>query len=223
MKMKRFSFVTLFFVLFVTVSFSLKAQKPTAVDMGLSVKWSSCNLGASSPEDFGDYYAWGETSTKPSYSWENYKWCKKERNKVPYLIKYNTTNDLASGIVDGKTRLELSDDVASQTLDEKWRIPTIEEWNELLNNCTCTWTQENGVRGWKMTSKKNGNSIFLPAAGTRGDEGTLYHAGSSSFHYWSSSLVINRPYGVHTAPVDDDQYVHEESRFVGLPVRPVTD
>ena len=143
------------------------------VDLGLSVKWARCNLGASKPTDYGDYYAWGETEPKTNYSWATYKWVTKDN-----LTKYNDT--------DGKTTLDPEDDAAIANLGSPWRMPTKKEYDELVDNCTWTWTTQDGVNGCEVKSKKNGNSIFLPAAGSRtGSE--LYDAGSKGF-YWSSPL-----------------------------------
>ena len=152
-----------------------------AVDLGLSVKWANANLGATAPEGYGDYYAWGETETKENYSWETYKWC---NGWYDSLTKYN--NSSSYGTVDNKTVLDLEDDVAHVKLGGNWRMPTDAEWTELRENCTWTWTTHNGVNGRLVTSNKNGNSIFLPAAGYRLDTG-LDYAGSDGM-YWSSSL-----------------------------------
>ena len=162
------------------------------VDLGLSVKWATCNVGADSPEDYGDYFAWGETTPKTTYNWSTYKYCK---GSSTTMTKYCTYSDC--GTVDNKTTLELSDDAAYVNWGGNWRMPTIEEQKELLNtsNCTWTWTTQNGVNGYKVTSKKNGNSIFLPAAGYRYD-GNLYHAGSDGY-YWSSSLYTSGSYSAY--------------------------
>ena len=132
------------------------------VDLGLSVKWSTCNVGANKPEGYGDYFAWGETKPKKSYSSSNYSY---------------TSNP---------TTLPLSADAARANWGGAWRMPTKAEQDELRENCTWTWTTQNGVKGYKVTSKSNGNSIFLPAAGYRNDS-SLNNAGSLGL-YWSSSL-----------------------------------
>ena len=156
---------------------------PEYVDLGLSVKWATCNVGANSPEDYGDYFAWGETEPKDYYNWSTYKWC---NGSMYTMTKYCETKGY--GTVDNKTTLELTDDAARVNWGGKWRMPTRAEQDELRSssNCTWTWTTQNGVKGYKVTSKKNGNSIFLPAAGYR-DYGDLYSAGSYGY-YWSSSL-----------------------------------
>lgn len=151
------------------------------VDLGLSVKWATCNIGAAVPESYGGYYAWGETEEKSDYSWATYKWC---RGTDKTMTKY--CNDSSYGNIDGKTVLEPSDDVAQVKWGGVWRIPTLDEQEELQNNCTWTWTTLNGVKGYRVTSNKNGNSIFLPAAGYRyyTDQRNVGSSGS----YWSSSL-----------------------------------
>ena len=158
-------------------SFSTGEIRMEAVDMGLSVKWSNVNLGATRPEDYGDYFAWGETKPKADYRWETYKWSTGDYNN---LTKYYSF-------------FEPSDDAAHVILGGKWRLPTIEEWDELLDesNCTWTWTTRKGVNGCIVTSKKTGNSIFLPAVGYR--DGTDLNNAGSRGNYWSSSLYMAPP------------------------------
>ena len=155
------------------------------VDLGLpsGVLWATCNVGADSPEDYGDYFAWGETTPKSTYDWSTYKWC---NGSYDTQTKYCTNSYL--GTVDNKTILELSDDAANANWGGDWMMPTMYELNELrdTDNCTWTWTTQNGVNGYKVTSKSIGNSIFLPAAGGRNGS-DLYNAGSYGY-YWSSSL-----------------------------------
>ena len=145
------------------------------VDLGLSVKWATCNLGATSPEEYGNRYAWGEITGKTSFSWDNYKWCNGSENS---LTKYCCDSNF--GTVDNKVRLDKEDDAAFMDLGDKWRMPTIEELVELKDNCEWTKTTFNGVDGFKLTSKRNHNSIFLPAA-TWGYYGV----------YYSSSLLAD--------------------------------
>lgn len=155
-----------------------------AVDLGLSVKWACCNVGAGSPEDYGDYFAWGETSPKSYYDWETYKYYNSSYKK---LTKYcNNSNYGYNGYTDNKATLDLIDDAAHVNWGGAWRMPTYNDWDELLTNCAWTWTTLNGVKGYKVTSRSNGNSIFLPAAGYR-DGTDVYDAGSRG-DYWSSSL-----------------------------------
>ena len=149
------------------------------VDLGLSVKWATCNVGANSPEEYGSYYAWGETEEKSNYYWDTYKWCNGSSSK---MTKYCTSSSY--GTVDNKTVLDLEDDVAHVKWGGSWRMPTKEEQNELFNDCTWTWTTQNGVNGYKVIGS-NGNSIFLPAAGYR--YGTSLYLEGSGGSYWSST------------------------------------
>ena len=160
---------------------------PEAVDLGLSVKWASFNLGATAPEDYGDYYAWGETepTQKSSYNWPSYKWCNGSSSS---LTKYNTSSSI--GTVDNKTQLDFEDDAACVNWGGTWRMPTDAEWTELRANCTWTWTIRNGVNG-RLVTASNGNSIFLPVAGCL--DGT-YRVNMGSYgYYWSSSLNLDNP------------------------------
>jgi len=167
------------------------AQAPAnvqAVDLGLSVKWASCNVGADSVEGRGNYYAWGETEPKTDYSWETYKHANGSYNKLTkYCDDGHWGND---GFADGKTSLEADDDVAYKNWGESWRIPSYDEWKELYDHCTVESTTQNGVDGHKVTSKINGNSIFLPTAGVF--NGTTIDMKSGGF-YWSSSLIGRLP------------------------------
>ena len=201
------------------MSFTTKVQAtPEYVDLGLSVKWATFNVGASTPEEYGDYFAWGETEPKATYSLSTYKWC---NGSETTLTKYNTKS--SNGTVDNKTQLDLSDDAAHVNWGGSWRVPTYAEWTELCDQCTWTWTAQNGVNGYKVTSKKSGytnNSIFLPAAGYRGGS-SLDYAGSYGF-YWSSSLRTGGPGSAwsvcfYYSNVYRDYY----SRYYGLSVRPV--
>ena len=166
---------------------------PEAVDLGLSVKWASFNLGASSPEGYGDYFAWGETTPKDNYSWSTYKWCMNGRSSQ--LTKYcNDSLCGYNGFTDNKTVLDPEDDAAAVALGGSWRMPTLSECQELLDNCTKTWTTLNGVYGRKFTSNKTGYTdkwIFLPAAGYRRDT-ILDDTGPFGF-YWSSSVDTDKP------------------------------
>ena len=185
---------------------------PDAVDLGLSVKWASFNLGATKPEEGGDYYAWGETEAKNDYEWSNYKWCNGSYTK---LTKYNTNGNY--GIVDNKTQLDPEDDVAMTLLGDKWRMPTDAEIDELIENCTWTWDSKNGVNGYWVTSKVNSNAkIFLPAAG--------YHDGSGIGlgYYWSSTIDPEYPNYANLLFISaDDIDAHGAYRCFGQFIRPV--
>ena len=172
------------------VVFEIQMLKSGAVDLGLSVKWATCNVGAKKPEEYGDYFAWGEVEPKPkeTYSWSTYKYCVDNYNN---LTKYcNDSYYGNNGFTDSKTVLDLEDDAAHVNWGGSWRMPTDEEMTELREQCTWTWTTQNGVNGYKVVGP-NGNSIFLPAAGYRYGS-SLYNAGSDG-RYWSSSLNSGNP------------------------------
>ena len=198
------------------------------VDLGLSVKWATCNLGASKPTEYGGYYQWAGTKdvsdTKIKLGWSN----------CPYhtgsdydsgWTKYNMNPSY--GTVDNKTVLEAMDDAASVALGGKWRMPTYEEWSELCNtdNCSWTWTTIDGVNGYKVQSKKSGytdNWIFLPAAGYRFDY-YLSNVGSYGF-YWSSSLNTDYPnYAYYLYLSSSSVKKNNLSRYYGRSVRPVSE
>ena len=186
------------------------------VDLGLSVKWATCNVGASSPEEYGGYYAWGETEEKDNYDWSTYKWCKGSDDTI---TKYCT--DSSYGTVDNKTVLDPEDDVAHVKWGGTWRMPTEAEQDELRKKCTWTWTTQNGVKGYKVTSP-NGNSIFLPAAGYRGGTEVSYRG--SSGYYWSSSLYSSRSYNAYDLRFSSGfHYWRYDYRYLGHSVRPVCD
>ena len=184
------------------------------VDLGLSVKWATCNVGASTPEEYGDYFAWGETQPKDTYNWSTYKWCNGSSNSQ---TKYSTNSSY--GTVDNKTFLDASDDAATANWGGSWRMPTEAELTELRTECTWTWTTENGVNGYKVTSKSKGNSIFLPAAGYR-FASTLYGAGSSG-GYWSSSLYTDSPCDAYVLYFYSSDVSRYDYRYHGQSVRPV--
>ena len=156
---------SLLIALFCAGVFSLFAEvKKTfeCVDLGLSVKWATCNLGAATPEQTGNFYAFGELEPKKEYSWKNYKWA--EGSSIT-RTKYNKSENY--GKVDDKAKLDAEDDVVRVTLGGDWHTPTLAEMAELMDStkCTWTWTKRNGVDGYEVKSKINGNSIFLPHVG----------------------------------------------------------
>ena len=166
------------------------------VDLGLSVKWATCNIGASKPEDYGDYFAWGEDETKSEYT---------EENSATYFKDNYTFLDAAKAKWGGT-----------------WRMPTAEEFEELLDNCTWTWTTQGGHDGYKVTSKKNGNSIFLPAAGYRYGS-SLYYAGACG-DYWSSTPYASRSDLAYSLYFNFSyRYVNYYNRYYGRSVRPVSE
>ena len=190
------------------------------VDLGLpsGLKWAACNVGATTPEEYGNYYAWGETEPKTTYTWATYKWCNGSNTT---LTKYNTDSDY--GTVDDKTVLDPEDDAARTNWGGAWRMPTDAEWTELRENCEWTWTDDyngTGVNGRIVTSNINGNSIFLPAAGCRGYDGLVY-AGRYGY-YWSSSLDTGYPGDAWVVFFDSGSvYRFSNGRYFGLSVRPV--
>lgn len=190
----------------------------TAVDLGLSVKWASWNVGASSPEEYGEFFAWGGIQPKYNFSWDTYEWGNGEYGA---LTKYNTASLI--GIVDNKTVLESGDDAAHVHWGGAWRMPTYDELNELKSSCTWTWTTQNGNDGMLVTGP-NGKSIFLPAAGYRSSSSTVY-PGSYGF-YWSSSLSTpHNDRGAHIIYFASNGASLADfiDRASGLTVRPVTE
>ncbi len=152
------------------------------VDLGLpsGTLWATCNVGANAPEEYGDYFAWGETQPKDTYNWSTYQYCNGSNNT---LTKYcNNSSYGYNGFTDDLITLLPEDDAATANWGEGWRMPTKEEWEELYNNTTVIWTTQNGVNGMLFTAD-NSNSLFLPAAGSSAGSG----------HYWSSSLYTDYP------------------------------
>ena len=168
------------------------------VDLGLSVKWATCNIGTSSPEVYGDYYAWGEMLNKSRYDEEN---CATLKKKI--------------GNISGTSR-----DVARVKWGGSWRMPTLAEFNELLNKCTWTSTTKGGHNGYKVTGP-NGNFIFFPAAGDRC--GTLLYYAGKSGEYWSSTPDDCNTYLSYSLRFyyGDSHGTSEDDRSFGLTVRPV--
>ena len=181
------------------------------VDLGLpsGLKWATCNVGASKPEEYGGYYAWGETEEKSDYDWSTYKWCRGNRDTI---TKY--------GLFDNKTVLDPRDDVAHVKWGGSWRMPTEAEQWELHYDCTWTWTTQNGVKGYKVTGP-NGNSIFLPAAGYR--YGTVVEVRGSRGYCWSSSLDSSNSDLASCLDIYRDDYTSLfcYGRSYGRSVRPV--
>ena len=153
------------------------------VDLGLSVKWATCNVGANKPEEYGDYFAWGETAPKEYYDWSTYKYC--NGSGFTFTKYCNDSSCGYNGFTDNKTILDPEDDAATANWGGAWRMPTKAELDELCNSCTWTWIDQNGVFGSKVVGK-NGNSIFLPCAGYVYDGSSDLRMGE----YWSSTLHI---------------------------------
>ncbi|MBO5887759.1 MAG: Ig-like domain-containing protein [Bacteroidaceae bacterium] len=198
---------------------TLDGHEYVDLDLPSGTLWATCNVGASKPEEYGDYFAWGEAEPKSDYSWSTYKYC---QGIEPTMTKYCTISDC--GIVDNKTELEAMDDAATVNWGSDWQMPSPQQLEELINNSytTTAWTTMNGKYGRMITSKSNGNSIFLPAAGSR-DEVTLNSAGSIGC-YWSS---LNTGYSIYAFNLSFDSgniytyYFSIYSRFFGLSVRPI--
>ena len=197
-------------------------DKAQAVDLGLSVKWASCNIGATFPEDTGDYFAWGEVDTKDYFA-ETYKWG--DVYSTGEATKYN--------VEDGLVQLLPEDDAAQQNWGGKWRIPTYEECRELVENCTYEYCSLNGVKGCKFISKINSNWIFFPQTGfIEMDEVDLGY----SSNYWSSSRMsikgyeqmsvqfgfsLGIPIWEDQIPTDEPSYGFMACRSDGNNIRPV--
>ena len=187
------------------------------VDLGLpsGTLWATCNVGADAPEEFGDYFAWGETEPKEVYNWSTYKWCNGSSNNT--LTKYCTNSSY--GTVDNKAELEPEDDAAYVNWGPSWRMPTYDQINELKTKCTWTWTTQNGVNG-RLVTGPNGNTLFLPAAGCRYDD-SLYYAGSSG-GCWSRTLIFGHPYRAYGMYFGSaDIVLNDGNRYSGFTVRAV--
>ena len=190
------------------------------VDLGLpsGLLWNSCNIGATTPEGYGNYYAWGETATKEVYKWSTYRYCNGDYNQ---LTKYCDKSEYGyNGFTDTLIALEAMDDAAATALGGGAYMPSKAAWEELINKTTVKWTTMNGVNDRKFTGP-NGNTIFLPAAGYRwGSE--LLEAGNYSY-YWSSSLYTGLPiYSWYLYFVSDDMGMYYSGRRNdGFPIRPV--
>ena len=199
------------------VDANINANGHEWVDLGLpsGTLWATCNVGANSPEDYGEYFAWGETTPKSTYNWSTYKWCK---GRYDNMTKYCTDSDY--GIVDNKTTLDLSDDAAYVNWGGDWCMPTRAELEELKDNCASCWVTQNGVKGCKIISNVNGNSIFLPAAGYR--NGSDLSSAGSNGDSWSSSLYTYYSHNASYLYFDsDDVGCSYDYRSYGRSVRPV--
>lgn len=199
------------------------------VDLGLpsGLKWAKCNLGASKPSESGDFYSWGEIAPKTWFQWETYKWMQAGQSDEKHITKYTIADgeteaiwyDSSGAFIgDNKTVLVAADDAATANLGSPWRMPTVDEIQELRDKCTWTWTTQDGVNGCQVDGP-NGNAIFLPATGYIADIFLVYKGDSG--YYWSSSL----------SPLSHDAWlfnfssvnhaVAHEHRRCGVFVRPV--
>ena len=193
------------------------------VDLGLpsGTLWATCNVGANSPEKYGGYYAWGETTTKSNYSWSTYKYCKGSEKTI---TKYCTQSWYGyNGYTDNLTELLPEDDAATANWGSSWQMPSLDQLKELINSnyTTTTWTTLNGVYGRKITSKSNGKSVFLPAAGSRYDT-SLDSAGCYGL-YWSRSLDTSDSYYAYCLCFYSGNIYADggDYRYIGRSVRPV--
>ena len=197
------------------------------VDLGLSVNWATCNVGASTPEEYGDYFAWGETATKENYDWSTYRYYNGSRNTITKYCDNQTYG--SNGYTDNLKILEAGDDVATVNWGSDWRMPTESELYELYD-CEWTWTTQNNVSGYKITGP-NGNYIFLPAAGYY--EGTVLKDAGSLCFYLSNTLTWAPDFGnpadyadgLHLKINDSEAITNEvhywSRRCCGHTIRPV--
>ena len=182
------------------------------VDLGLSVKWATCNVGASSPEEYGDYFAWGETEPKDIYNFDTYKWYQLNNETKRFMIgKYNDK--------DNKMILDSEDDVAHVKWGGSWHIPTYNEWIELTTKCTFEVETINGVSGYNVTSKINGNKIFLPFSGSKQYDSVQYKDKYGS--YWINKAYYEPDYSESFDFNKSIIEIYMTPRYTGLSVRPV--
>ena len=183
---------------------------PHLIDLGLpsGTKWACCNVDAATPEDKGGYYSWGETSEKPTYDWSSYTHCDGSVQTC-----HNIGNDISG----------TQYDVVHVKWGGTWRMPTFNQVKEMLDNCTYQWTTCNGVNGGKFTSKKNGASIFLPAAGNRWGEYPSY-AGSIGY-YWASTQIPSHSHSAYHLEFKSESAFWGNGNFgrsFGQTIRPVS-
>lgn len=209
---------------FKTVNQPIRSAK-TAVDLGLSVKWAAGNVGATDETNYGQLYAWGETTTKSSYVWGTYLYCN-YKNDWSGMTKYTIADGQTSGswysygtfIGDNKRTLTLSDDAANANWGGNWRMPTESELSELANNCSWEWVTFHGMQGFWIVGP-NGNSIFLPAAGWK--SGTETHTLGVEGFYWTSSLSTYSDWARAIFISSGSSRWESKDRFYGFAVRPV--
>lgn len=203
------------------LAYAEPSAQQESVDLGLPshTLWASCNVGANSPEEYGNFYAWGETAPKSNYGWSTYKWANGRFNA---LTKY-VTNGSYGYRRDNISELELADDAARAYMGSPWRIPTPDQISELKGKCTWLWTTMNDVNGYLVIGP-NCNTIFLPAAGYK-DYSTHKHAGTNGY-YWSNKINIIRPCEASFMSFNspDGPYsstLYDSGRSTGLTVRAV--
>ncbi len=187
------------------------------VDLGLpsGTLWATCNVGADSPEEFGDYFAWGETEPKETYEWSNYKWCKGAKDRLTKYWDYSHSTYI------DPTELEPGDDAATVNWGKWWRTPSWEEFNELCDNSICKWkwTQINGVNGMLVTGP-NGNTLFLPAGSNQ--NGTNIPAAGEIGVLWTRTVYRYQTiYAGYLLFKSNGFGLSHMKRYIGCPVRPV--
>ena len=205
-----------------------------AIDMGLSVKWAPWNVGASKAEENGAYFAWGEINTKETYDWGTYYWMAEGKSNWMNINKYQIKDGQTYGywydnvgefIGDGKSTLEREDDAATANWGSGWRMPTMAELEELMNEDNCTWTwvenyNDSDLNGYEVKSKTTSGLLFLPAAGRRWDS-DLSYAGRIGY-YWSSELGSGYAYGARYLYFNSSyRYSDTSGRYNGFSVRAV--
>lgn len=203
---------------------SAGGHKYVNLDLPSGTLWATCNIGANKPEDYGNYYAWGETSTKSTYAWNSYKYTNGTSWMDPKLTKYCSQSECNgnNGFTDKLTELQSDDDPAASNWANGWSTPKKAQWDELLANTTNQWTTKNGVKGRLLTSKKNGLTLFLPAAGGNSREDPELNIAGSDGRYWSRSLYTDCPiYAWYLGFNSDDCRMYCGDRSYGFGVRPV--
>ena len=227
--MNRFSKATVALIVSMAMFFTIGCGKEDEgngtfngheyVDLGLpsGTLWATCNVGAETPEGYGDYFAWGETKPNATYTWNTYKYC---NGSPKQLTKYCSNSNYGNnGFTDHLTVLKSTDDAATANWGSGWCMPTKKQWKELMSNTTVTWTTQNDVNG-RLFTASNGNSLFLPAAGFCYGGG--YSSVGSRGKVWSSWLGTDAPYDAWDFSFDTHQYyVDSHRRDDGLSVRPV--
>ena len=218
-----------FSIIALMVTIAVSAQTKEYVDLGLPSKtlWATCNVGAEAPEELGDYFAWGETEpNKSEYEWTNYEWCD-QKNPLRRFIKYCVFHDY--GTPDNKRELESKDDAAYVYWGKEWCMPTDLQIMELINKkyTTTEFTKLNGVEGLLITSKRNGNSIFLPAAGsimggTRFGYGDGMGGNEYDGHYWCKTGYDNNTYQIQFLGLMKSVVTTFGMRWHGMSIRPVS-
>ena len=199
------------------VDYLYSDEKREYVDLGLTVNWATCNVGADKPEDYGDYYAWGEIEIKSVYQKSNYRLHKEKGNQTIIYYDHNNCSQ------DTVSRYLMGFDVAQIKFGGNWRIPTVGEFMELKECCDWCWTTLNGIKGYRVSSNIEGyrdHSIFLPAAGCR-FQTNLYAAGEGGY-LWSSSLDKGKIESAYYLSLYKDIVgIYSTVLFDGMSIRPV--